>query len=472
MSADAPGAVSSWTPAPVAVTASSPLRLPAIGFVLTYVVLLLAIPSRLVIGQLGSGGTPAGMVGVCALVWWTFATVAGQNPVRGLTPLRLGLGALTVAVLAAYANGTGSGWYAPPSTRQSTDDLYDLVLPNVDQIAVAMVSTADRGLLTFAGWLGIALLTAEGLRSWRDLRLLTSWVTWLGALVAAIGVVQFFTGVNISGLFSIPGLSSSSDFGFVSSRSALNRPSSTATHPIEFGVVLAALLPLALHRTILGWGSKLVVPPAVVIALAVFMSVSRSAILVSVLAFTVIALGWPARWRLRALVLAPVFLVVLRTAIPGLVGTIVSLFRNLGNDPSVTGRTDDYDVVFRLFHDHELLGRGMFTFVPRYYRILDNQYLMFMLELGIVGLLAAGLMFLTGIHSARTAFRHADHSEDRHLGLVLSGSITGMAVTYVTFDAWGFPMAAGLTFLLVGMAGAAGRFAREDQRSAEATWKP
>jgi O-antigen ligase len=443
---------------------SSSMRLPAVDFVIAYCVLLLCIPSRLVFGPLGSGGTPAGLAGVGALVWWLFATVSGQNPVRGLTPLRISLTALTGAVLAAYANGTSGGWYAPPSVRQSTDDLFDLVQPNVDQIAAAMTTTADRGLLIYAGWLGITLLTAEGLRSWTDLHLLTTWLVWLGAIVAAIGIVQFFTGLDISRFFSIiPGLSSRSDFGFVSSRSILNRPSSTATHPIEFGVVLAALLPLALHRALIRWGAKLVVPPAVAIGVATFMSVSRSAILLTILAFAVLLLGWSWRWRRRAFMLTPVFVVGLRLAIPGLVGTIVSLFRNIGNDPSVTGRTDDYHVVFWLYHDHEIFGRGLFTFVPRYYRILDNQYLMFLLELGLVGLAAALLLFGTGFFSARSAYRRAATFESRHLGLALSGSILGLAVIYGTFDALGFAMAAGLTFLLIGMAGAARRFAFEDR---------
>jgi polysaccharide biosynthesis protein PslJ len=442
----------------------SPLRLPAVGFVVAYCVLLLCIPSRLVVGPIGGGGTPAGLAGVGALVWWLFATLSGQNPVRGFTPLRVGVAAFTGAVLAAYANGNAAGWYAPPSVRGVTDDVYDLVPPRVDQVAQAMVSTADRGLLVCAGWVGITLLAAEGLRSWRDLHLLTSWLVWLGAVVAGVGILQFFTGLDISRYFTvIPGLSPRSDFGVVASRSIFNRPSSTAIHPIEFGVVLAALLPLALHRALLRWGGKLVVPPAATIAVATFMSVSRSAVLATIVALAVLMLGWSWRWRRRALLLAPVFVIALRQAIPGLVGTIISLFRNLGNDPSVSGRTGDYDVVLWLYHDHEIFGRGLFTFVPRYYRILDNQYLMLLLELGLVGLAAALLLFGTGFFSARTTFRRAATFESRHLGLALSGSILGLFVIYGTFDALSFPMAAGLTFLLLGMAGAARRFALEDR---------
>jgi polysaccharide biosynthesis protein PslJ len=444
------------------------MRLPALGFVVVYAALLLLVPSRLVVGPLGSAGTLASVAGTGALVWWLFATVSGQNPVRGFTPTRVAVTVLAAAVLAAYGNGNLNGWYAPPSIRQSTDDLYDLVLPNVGDVTGAMITSADRGLIAFAGWMGILLLTAEGLRSARDLELLVDWLCGIGFVFAGVGIVEFFVGVNLAAYVTIPGLSSNAPLGTVLSRSVLNRPSGTAIHPIEFGVVVAGLFPLALHRCIHRWGGKLVLLPVAAVAVALFMSVSRSAVLGLIVSGTVLFLGWPDRWRLRALWIAPVSLVALRLAVPGLVGTIISLFRNAGSDPSVTGRTDDYDVVFKLYHEHELFGRGLFTFVPRYYRILDNQYLMFLLELGLVGLASALLLLGTGFFSARTAHRRAPSFRSRHLGLALSGSILGLVVVFATFDALSFPMAAGLTFLLVGMASAARRFALEDAAEAAA----
>lgn len=444
--------------------AESPLRLPAVVFIVAYTALLLLVPSRLVFSPLGSAGSPAGLAGVGALVWWLFATVAGTNPVRGFTRLRVAVLVLSAAVLAAYANGNAHGWYAPPSVRQSTDDLYDLILPNVDAITGTMTSAADRGLLAFAGWMGVVLLTSEGLRSWRDLELLVTWLAGFGCVFAGIGVTEFFTGVNLAAYISIPGLSSNGSYGGTLSRSILNRPSSTAIHPIEYGVVLSGIFPLVLHRTIYRWGRKLVLLPTALVSAAAFMSVSRSAVLGLIVAFVVLFAGWPARWRLKTLWIVPLSLGTLRVAVPGLVGTIVSLFRNLFSDPSVTGRTDDYGAVMWLFHDHEIFGRGLFTFVPRYYRILDNQYLMSMVELGLVGLGACVLFFLVGFSCARTGRRYAADQRSQHLGLALSASVLGIAVTYLTFDAWGFPMAAGLTFLLIGMAGAACRLAGEDRR--------
>ncbi|KQW48835.1 hypothetical protein ASC77_08895 [Nocardioides sp. Root1257] len=443
--------------------------MPAVAIVVAYAVLLLCIPSQLIFGPLGAPGTPANMVGIAGLLWWACATIAGQNPVRGLTPTRFVVLLLTCAVLAAYVNGMVKGWYAPPNMRANTDELWTLVTPTVDETTTAMISAADRGLLSFAGWMGVVLVTAEGLRSWRDLDLLVEWLCWLGSFVAVLGLVQFFTGYDIAALFQIPGLTANAAFGEVVSRSVLNRVSATAVHPIEFGVVMGCLFPLALHRALMRWGSRAATFPALLIGVAAFISVSRSAVLVVGAAFIVLLIGWPARWRWNALMLAPVAVVGLRLAIPGLVGTLYSLFSNLQNDPSVKGRTGDYSVVMGLYEQHAVLGRGLFTFVPRYYRILDNQYLMVLVELGVVGLVSCLLFFIVSFFSARRAARHALRPESRHLGLAVSASLVGMALAYATFDAWGFPMAAGMTFLLAGICGATWRLTSEEERRVRAS---
>jgi len=229
--------------------------------------------------------------------------------------------------------------------------------------------------------------------------------------------------------------------------------------------VLGALLPLALHYALHRRRSYAAWIPTVLIFIGCAMSVSRSAVLVAGLAGLVLLLGWPPAWRWRALLVAPVAVVALRLFVPGLVGTMLSLFTNLFNDNSVTGRTDDYGTVLHLYTDHVWFGRGLFTFIPRYYRILDNQYLLLLLELGLVGLLAGLTVYVAGFLAARTAFLHASAARDRNLGLTLSASIAGLGLSLVTYDAWSFSMATGCTFLLVGMAGAAWRLARADRRS-------
>lgn len=450
------------TPGPPATVTGGRLRIPAVVLVVIYAALLLCIPSRLVVGAIGAAGTPANLCGLAALIWWACATLGGQNT-RGHSPVRTAISVAAVAVLLSYAAAMLHGWYAPPSVRQVTDELYELVPATVGEITEKMMSAADRGLLTFAGWVGIVLLTVDGIRSWKDLELLVTWMTWFAGFVAVLGIVQFFTGFDIAGLFRIPGLVANSDFGVVDSRSVLRRVSGTAIHPIEFGVVMAGMFPLALHRALFRRRSVSVWVPVILIGVAMPMSVSRSVILTLGVVLLLLAIGWPSAWRWRALLLIPVAVVALRVAVPGLVGTMISLFTNLFADPSITGRTDDYGVVFGLYADNPLLGRGLFTFIPRYYRILDNQFIMILIELGAVGLVAVVTLFVVGFFTARGARRRSTTAVTRHLPLAISASLAGVFVSYATFDAWGFPMAAGFSFLLLGMAGATWQVAVAEQ---------
>ena len=122
--------------------------------------------------------------------------------------------------------------------------------------------------------------------------------------------------------------------------------------------------------------------------------------------------------------------------------------------------------MFALYADHALLGRGLFTFAPRYYRILDNQMLMILLELGAIGLIVVLVFLASALLMARSVMRQPVHPVSRHQALALAGALLGVVSSYLTFDAWGFPMVAGMTFLLVGMIGGAYRVDRSSRMDA------
>ncbi|GAB3254511.1 O-antigen ligase family protein [Nocardioides dilutus] len=432
----------------------------AILFLVVYLLLNMLIPAQLVLHPLGAAGTPANLWAIAGLVWWVCAAIGRLDAGAVTTPIRIIAGLLAATILASYANGMASGWYTPPGTHQYFDDVYTLVRETLSQVQTIEVNAADRGLMVAAGWLAVMLVAGEGLRSWRDVDHIVGWMVWLGAVVAGIAVIEYTTGLSVVRYLTLPGLSANTDLAGIGERSVLNRVSATAVHPIEFGVVMACLFPLALHWTMQRPGHRLALLPTGLIFVGAFLSVSRSAMLDMAVVGIVLFAGWPARLRLKALVLTPLAVVGVRLLFPGLVGTLVSLFTNLGNDPSVSGRTDDYHLVFDLVGDHPWLGRGLFTFVPREYRILDNQWLSMVLELGLVGTGVVFLVMLTAFLCARTAFRHAPTSSGRSLGLSISASIAGAVVSMVTFDAWSYRMHSGLTFLLMGMAGAVWRLSR------------
>ncbi len=185
--------------------------------------------------------------------------------------------------------------------------------------------------------------------------------------------------------------------------------------------------------------------------------------LTALVAGLVMVLGWPRAWRIRALWIAPLAVVGLRLALPGLLGTIYALFVNLENDPSIDGRTADYIAVSSLWAEHRSFGRGLFTFLPQYFRILDNQYLMLLMEVGLVGLCLFVVAFLIGLLDAIGANRRAASHEHRHAALAIAAGIVGILVSFATFDTMALPMSAGLLFLLLGLAGAAWRLSVAEQ---------
>lgn len=429
-----------------------------------FAVLLLCIPSRLIVGPIGAPGTPANLLAITGLIWWCCATVGGLNPRRGLSPIRVAIGLFTISVLASYAAGHFAGWYQPADIHQRSDRLWQQL--NADEVAATVGSAADRGLLALAGWLGIALITAEGIRSWHELERVISWIIGAATFVAGLGILQYFTRINLAQYLQVPGLTPLSSFGAALSRSELNRVVSTSAHPIELGVIMAAMLPLALHRSLFS-ERRITWIPTLLIGLTALMSVSRSAMVVAAVAVLVLFLGWPNRWRLTALAVTPVALVIGPIALPGLLGTIRSLFTNLSDDPSVTGRTDDYDLVLRLVEERPAFGQGLFTFIPMVYRTIDNQALVILLELGVVGAIAFVILILVGMYSALAPRRAGGTDQQRHLGLAVTASLLGIVVSYFTFDAMGFRQVAGATFLLIGLAGAVWYLARDTQRTGE-----
>jgi len=427
-------------------------------FLVVYVALLLLIPSQLVFSPLGAAGAPAAIWGMAGLVWWVLAH-AGALMARRPSPVRLAVLLFTISVLASYVVAMSHGWFAPANVHGPTDMVYDLVPSTAEELRTKMISAADRGLLSLAGWVGVMLMAIDGLRSWADLDRVVTWLLRFAAVVAVLGILQFFTGWDVAAAIHIPGLQANTEIGHVIDRSILRRATATAIHPIEFGVVLGAVFPLALQRGIerrdrvFGW-----VPPAI-IGSAAMMSVSRSAVLVVGVGLVVMFFSWPPRWRPGALVLFPGAVVALRLLVPGLMGTLLALWTNLFADPSTTGRTSDYSVVFAMVGQNPMFGRGLFTFIPRYYRTLDNQILDTFLEVGVVGLVATVGLFAVGYFCARGVRRRGPTPGTGHIGAALSASILGLLLSFGTFDAFTFPMAAGVSFLIVGVAGGAWQIA-------------
>lgn len=403
----------------------------AVTWLLLYLVVLYAIPSRLVIPALGSAGAPSMVLGLLSLLGWGLYQLSRSRASDELHafPVRRASVFFVICVCISYVVAM---------TRPIDGD---------------EVSPADVALLSVLSWSGTLLVANDLTPSLGRLRRLVHGLVWAGGLVGLLGLIQFVTGDVVIDRVAIPGLTSVEFESF--ERGGFVRPSGTATHPIEFGIILAMVLPFALHMAYEGAGRSRLMrwAPAVILGVSIALTFSRSAYVSFVVGLLVLIVGWPTRRRLTFGIGILVVASLLFAAVPRLFGTINSLFRNVSNDPSISSRTGSYDLAFEFIAKAPLFGRGLGTFLPKY-RIFDNQYLLLLVSVGLVGTLAVLWLFASGIRAALAARAGANDPIARDLGLSAAASVAAGAVSLTAFDAFAFPMAMGTLFLVLGVAGA------------------
>src|SRR5690606_6052207 len=96
-------------------------------------------------------------------------------------------------------------------------------------------------------------------------------------------------------------------------------------------------------------------------------------------------------------------------------------------------------------------------------QIFDNQYILSMVETGLIGTVAFAALFLVAGYAAlRSRFLSAD-PVTRDLGLTIAACLVLPLVGSFTFDLLSFHTVTGISFLLVGAAGALLRAEGGDQ---------
>lgn len=406
-------------------------RLDAVAWLTLYVGLLFFVPSKLIFAPLGSAGAPSMVFGLGSLLLWTFYYVGTTKPVQvRVQPIRIALCAFLFSVGVTYALAM--------SNPINSDE----------------ISPADVALLALASWAGTLLIAHDGVTNRDRLNSLVWRIAVCGSVIAALGIVQVLTHTIWVDRISIPGLTASDAAGTYL-RGAFLRPAGTAIHPIEYGVVVTMLLPLALH---VGFHHTWRHPvgrwiPAAALAAVIPVTSSRSAYVGAIIGVLICAVGWPKARRRLVLAVGALGIVVLTFLTPTLVNSILGLFTGAGEDPSIASRTDSFALAASFISENPWFGRGLGTFLPKY-RIFDNQYLGLLVTVGVVGALLFVALGVVAISLLVRVRRRAADDATRDLASALAAALAVGFVCLVMFDAFAFPMTMGTLFLLLGLAGA------------------
>ncbi|MEV0381970.1 O-antigen ligase family protein [Nonomuraea sp. NPDC050643] len=425
----------------------TPRRADAATVLSVFVVTLMLIPARMIIRGLplalslaNAIALIAGLMWLCAQLTRTLGAAKGRNPARTAMALYF--------VSAAAAYGYSTYGYLPADELNMADHALVLVLANV----------------------GVGLAVCDGVRSMDRLDFVLKTIVVAGALMAVVGAGQFLFNFDLTRYMQVPGLRYVIEDKFIFDRAALRRVAATAAHPIEFGVISAMILPLAVHYS---FRAKELARPALrwwvctgAIGMGLMFSVSRSAILGLAGVGIVLLLGWPVRRRFQAIGVLAGFLAAIKVITPGLLGTIFGLFLNFFNDDSIGYRTHDYGIAADEIAKHLWLGRAMGTWYTPKYQTLDNQYIQTAIDMGIIGVAVLLGLFVCGFVCGLRARHLSADPGARSLGLTLAACLVAPALGAATFDLLSFAITSGLMFLLVGSTGALLRMAKEERRAA------
>jgi polysaccharide biosynthesis protein PslJ len=411
----------------------------AVTLLSCYVFLLTLIPSPLVFEPLGSAGSPATMFAAVLFAWYLVTWLHPRlAPARGVQPVRVVTVLFACSILASYIS------------------LNRNLLPTLTQ------DGGDVGLILVGGWIGITLLAADGIASFGRLDKLLGRLIIGATVMSVLAVVQFITNLNAADYISIPGLTSNVPFVDLLSRDQLNRPSATALDPIELAAILAACLPIALNRARFGPATHRVARwvQVILIAGALPLTLSRTGFTALAAVAIVLLPTWSRRDRRLAYVAGLGGLVVMYAAKPGLIGTLVQLFSQVGSDSSSTSRTGAFSAAAPFISQHPWLGLGFNTFFPQTTFFTDDQYLQQLIVTGFIGLIALTGLFFGGLLTARRARHASSDPQIRDLAQCLAAAVAACAVSFATLDAFSFNIISGVTFLVLGCTGALWRLTR------------
>ena len=342
-------------------------RLDAVTALSIFVFALMIIPSDLIVGAFGAAGRPATLIAGALLGWYLLAR---QHPDltldTGRQPVRTAAIVFACSALASYVSA------------------------NMTALTASQQNAADRGLILLGGWLGVLLVAADGIRSEARLATLCRRIVLGATVMAALGIAEFATGTDLTKYVAIPGLTTHLQVTDLMTRFGLTRANSTAAQPLELSAVLAMSLPLAIHQARYAtdrlrrrrWMQ------AAIIAAAIPMAVSRSALIALAVMAVLLVPTWPARQRRwvyaglgglrgRPLLITPSFLAIFG-----------KVFGELGTDTSTTSRTDALSLAGPLIGAHPWFGVGLATFNPQQAFYVDDQFVTSLIETGVIGLLA------------------------------------------------------------------------------------
>jgi len=341
-----------------------------------------------------------------------------------------------------------------------------LNLPRV--VGQGLTPEVVKKLWLFASFILIVFFVASALRSRRDVDRVLMLIVGGGAIVAFCSIIEWrthFNPFNHLDRFIPLFRPDPTAIGSLSRGSAV-RTTASAEHPIALGAMLVMLLPLSIYL-FRRRGERIWLAAAATLTMGALATGSRTAavmLLVELLIFF-----WLKRSEtIRLLPLLVPLAVVVQVAMPGTLGTFRAILfpeNGLVAEQSYAqgtgaGRVADLGPSLKEWSRTPIFGQGFGTRLTspndktQNARILDDEWLGQLLELGAVGFLALIWLYVRTVRRLGQLAKR-DASADGWLAAALAAAIGSYALGMLTFDAFAFTQVTFLAFVLIGIAGVA-----------------
>jgi len=312
---------------------------------------------------------------------------------------------------------------------------------------------AVKAFVYFLSFVVLYFFVVSTIRTEEEVKSVLKFIVGVGTFVSLMGIIERVTGFNLFRHLHefIPVLQA--DVARLNSqlyRGGL-RVAGSVSHPIAFGTMLALILPFSFYfwqREEKGAAKIYYLISSILIFFASLLTVSRTAFISVLLVLTCYFIAEPSlRKKILFWSLIGGFLV--HMLFPGTLGRFRATLSpeyikrtEIGNP---AGRLEDYPRAYKEFSKFPVFGRGFGTFDPKKYFYLDNQYLGWLIELGLFGIFAHLLLFYSIVR-----FFWKAREKIPFIFPILVSSLVFITVC-ATFDTMGFSQIPYLFFLLIAL---------------------
>lgn len=312
---------------------------------------------------------------------------------------------------------------------------------------------AIKGTVFFASFFLVFYFLISTIKMKQEAEEVLRHIVLLAGFVAFFGIIERFTEYNVFRhlhewipIFEVRNAK-------VVMRGGAIRMAGSVVHPIAFTAILAMVAPLAFHywqtaneknkKVLFGCATALII-------MALLLSGSRTSFVALLGVMFILFLGLPAKRRLIVVALLLSTFIVHMLA-PGSLDIIRTMLSpdyirqaEIGNK---FGRIEDYPRIWAEFSKRPAFGLGYYAFRPEKFFFVDNQYLKFLVEIGLLGTVAI-VSFCFSIPLWLWRSSRELEVADKSLLVSLCASCMAFMITCATFDAFGFSQVPYLFFII------------------------